>query len=94
MTLFCYYQAGWSFKLTLKSAQVLQTQILFFQTYFVEVENERLKRVASVSRIYDRVGPILMKLEYLILGTSTGKSNVMNAYYTYWEKKIFKCLVK
>ncbi|KAM3960300.1 LOW QUALITY PROTEIN: dynein heavy chain at 89D [Aphomia sociella] len=64
------------------------------KAYFVEVENERLERVATLSRIYERIGPILMKLEYLILGTSTGKSNVMTAYYTYWEKKIFKCLVR
>ncbi|PZC71734.1 hypothetical protein B5X24_HaOG212562 [Helicoverpa armigera] len=64
------------------------------KAYFVEVENERLERVAALSRIYDRIGPILMKLEYLILGTSTGTSNVMNAYYTHWEKKIFMCLVR
>ncbi|KAL4712607.1 hypothetical protein ACJJTC_007202 [Scirpophaga incertulas] len=64
------------------------------KTFFVELENERLKRVATVSRIYERIGPILMKLEYLILGTSTGRSNVMTAYYTYWEKKIFRCLIK
>ncbi|XP_045502201.1 dynein axonemal heavy chain 10 [Colias croceus] len=63
------------------------------KTYFVEVENERLERIAMLSRIYERIGPILMKLEYLILGTSTGRSAVMTAYYTYWEKKIFKCLV-
>ncbi|KOB71863.1 putative ciliary dynein heavy chain [Operophtera brumata] len=62
------------------------------KTYFVEVENERLERTAQVSRIYDRIGPILMKLEYLILGTSTGKSVVMTTYYNYWEKKIFKCI--
>ncbi|XP_028025407.1 dynein heavy chain 10, axonemal [Bombyx mandarina] len=63
------------------------------KTYFVEVENERLERVAGLSRIYDRIGPILMKLEYLILGTSSGRSEVMASYYAYWEKKIFKCLV-
>ncbi|XP_059059014.1 dynein axonemal heavy chain 10 [Achroia grisella] len=64
------------------------------KTYFVEVENERLERVATLSRIYERIGPILMKLEYLILGSSTGQSHVMTSYYTYWEKKIFKCLVR
>ncbi|XP_075981627.1 dynein heavy chain at 89D [Anticarsia gemmatalis] len=63
------------------------------KAYFVEIENERLDRVAYLSRIYDRIGPILMKLEYLILGSSTGRSNVMTAYYAHWEKKIFKCLV-
>nr|XP_034835442.1 dynein heavy chain 10, axonemal [Maniola hyperantus] len=63
------------------------------KTYFVEVENERLDRVAMLSHLYDRIGPNLMKLEYLILGTSTGRSAVMSSYYTFWEKKIFKCLV-
>ncbi|KAJ0174233.1 hypothetical protein K1T71_010379 [Dendrolimus kikuchii] len=71
-----------------------ETWLYSCKTYFVEVENERLKRVAILSRIYERIGPILMKLEYLILGSSTGKSPVMTAYYTYWEKKIFKCLVQ
>lgn len=70
------------------------TAWLLSQAYFVEVENERLERVAALSRIYDRIGPILMKLEYLILGSSTGISAVMTAYYSYWERKIFKCLVK
>ncbi|XP_026741363.1 dynein heavy chain 10, axonemal [Trichoplusia ni] len=64
------------------------------KTYFVEVENERLERIAHLSRIYDRIGPILMKLEYLILGSSTGTSAVMTAYYSHWEEKIFKCLVR
>ncbi|CAK1584360.1 unnamed protein product [Parnassius mnemosyne] len=64
------------------------------KTYFVEVENERMSRISTLSRLYDRIGPILMKLEYLILGTSTGKSNVMAAYYTFWEKNIFKSLIK
>ncbi|XP_063540762.1 dynein axonemal heavy chain 10 [Cydia strobilella] len=64
------------------------------KTYFVEVSHERLERVAQLSRIYDRIGPILMKLEYLILGSSTGKSDVMVQYYEYWEKYIFKGLVK
>ncbi|KAF9819085.1 hypothetical protein SFRURICE_000750 [Spodoptera frugiperda] len=64
------------------------------KAYFVEVENERLERIAVLSRIYDRIGPILMKLEYLILGTSTGTSPVMTAYYAHWEKKIFMCLVR
>lgn len=60
----------------------------------MEIENERLERVASLSRIYERIGPILMKLEYLILGTSTGRSAVMTSYYSFWEQRIFKCLVK
>ncbi|XP_041985040.1 dynein axonemal heavy chain 10 [Aricia agestis] len=63
------------------------------KTYFVEVELERLQRVGKLSRSYDRISPILMKLEYLILGTSTGKSDVMTAYYSYWESRIFKTLV-
>ncbi|XP_049877279.1 dynein axonemal heavy chain 10 [Pectinophora gossypiella] len=63
------------------------------KTYFVELEYERLQRVAMLSRLYDRIGPILMKLEYLILGVSTGHSPVMTAYYTFWEKKIFKSLI-
>lgn len=63
------------------------------QAYFVELENERTLRVAMIARLYERIGPILNKLEYLILGTSTGKSVVMQSYYTYWERKIFKALI-
>ncbi|KAJ8717758.1 hypothetical protein PYW07_005688 [Mythimna separata] len=64
------------------------------KAFFVELEHERLSRVAALGRMYERIGPILMKLEYLILGTCTGTSHMMNAYYTHWEKKIFLCLVR
>ncbi|KAF9424732.1 hypothetical protein HW555_000033, partial [Spodoptera exigua] len=77
-----------------KTGQPDPTWLYPCKAYFVEVENERLERIAVLSRMYDRIGPILMKLEYLILGTSTGTSSVMSAYYTHWEKKIFLCLVR
>ncbi|KAJ2948630.1 hypothetical protein O0L34_g7885 [Tuta absoluta] len=64
------------------------------KTYFVEIENERLQRVAMwMGRMFDRIGPILQKLEFLILGTATGRSKVMPSYYAYWEKRIFNTLI-
>ncbi|KPJ04007.1 Dynein heavy chain 10, axonemal [Papilio xuthus] len=64
------------------------------KTFFVEVAIERNNRVTMLSRLYERIGPILMKLEYLILGTSAGRSDVMASYYLHWEQKIFKSLIK
>lgn len=43
---------------------------------------------------YNMVGPILRKLEGLVLQTSTGKSSLMAFFYDSCEKKTFNTLIK
>lgn len=38
---------------------------------------------------YKSVGPLLIKIESLVVNTNTGKSPHMKAYYAHWEKEIF-----
>lgn len=62
--------------------------------YFLNVELERNEKTNRLQKLYDSIGPTMVKLESLILGTFTGESEKMNFYYTYWEKEMFSALVR
>jgi dynein heavy chain len=62
--------------------------------YFRSLEQERNEKTSRLQRLYDSIGPTMIKLESLILGTFTGESDKMNYYYTYWEKEMFSALVR
>ncbi|KAG7265791.1 LOW QUALITY PROTEIN: hypothetical protein CRUP_036669 [Coryphaenoides rupestris] len=56
------------------------------------IEHERTKDLNVLTRKYTAIGPILTKMESLIMHTSTGKSKHMAKYYAYWEHKVFDSL--
>ncbi|KAM4616801.1 dynein axonemal heavy chain 10 [Polymixia lowei] len=58
------------------------------------IERERAKDLTLLSRKYTAIGPLLTKMESLIMYTSTGKAKRMAKYYTYWERKVFDSLIK
>ncbi|KAL0979348.1 hypothetical protein UPYG_G00183960 [Umbra pygmaea] len=58
------------------------------------IERERAKEVVLLSRKYAAIGPLLTKIESLILQTSSGKAKRMGQYYTYWEGKVYDALTK
>lgn len=62
--------------------------------YFLNLEFERNEKTNRLQKLYDSIGPTMIKLESLILGTFTGESEKMNFYYTYWEKEMFSALVR
>jgi dynein heavy chain, axonemal len=62
--------------------------------FFLHLENERNEKTSRLLKLYDSIGPTMIKLESLILGTFTGESDKMNFYYTYWEKEMFSALVR
>ncbi|KAG5670791.1 hypothetical protein PVAND_001030 [Polypedilum vanderplanki] len=62
--------------------------------YFSSLELERNEKTSKLQRLYDSIGPTMIKLESLILGTFTGESDKMNHYYTYWEREMFSALVR
>ncbi|XP_050294970.1 dynein axonemal heavy chain 10 [Anthonomus grandis grandis] len=61
----------------------------FFNTMY----DKRTDKVSSMIKIYESFAPILIKLEYLVLGTNTGNSPEMYSYYSFWEVEIFKSLI-
>lgn len=61
--------------------------------YFRSLELERNEKTNRLQKLYDSIGPTMIKLESLILGTFSGESDKMSQYYTDWEKQMFYALV-
>ena len=64
------------------------------QEFFESVERERAKDFEILARKYRAIGPLLTKVEGLVVHTNTGKSPKLHQYYAYWERKIFESLTK
>ena len=47
-----------------------------------------------MARKYRAIGPLLTKMEGLVVHTNTGKSSKLARYYAYWERKVFEALTK
>lgn len=62
--------------------------------YFLLIDQQRRVKVQKIKEIFESIGPILIKLESLILGTSTGESPKMALCYASWEKELFKLLIR
>lgn len=62
--------------------------------YFKILELERNDKTNRLQKLYDSIGPIMIKLESLILGSFTGDSDKMSYYYTHWEKEMFTALMR
>ena len=66
----------------------------FLQEYFEFQETHRSRIFSTLSRKYHAIGPLLIKVEGLVVSTNTGKSPRLKQYYAYWEKRIFDALLK
>lgn len=64
------------------------------QGYFERLEASRNQKTAHMKALYDSLGPVLIKLESLVLGTFTGRSEKMRSYYEFWEEQTYKCLIE
>lgn len=62
--------------------------------YFRALELERNAKTTKLAKLYDSIGPILIKLESLVLSAFTGKCPEMKYYYNYWEKQVFACFTR
>ncbi|XP_026670097.1 dynein heavy chain 10, axonemal [Ceratina calcarata] len=69
------------------------TELLQCKTYFQEIQNRRTQLVTAMTTIYESTGPVLIKIESLVLRTYTGKSPSMQLFYEKYEKKIFSAFV-
>lgn len=68
--------------------------VLACQQYFKQLEARLNEKTAKVRELYDSIGPILVKLESLVLGTFTGRSDRMQKFYHLLERKAFSSLFK
>lgn len=48
--------------------------------------------MCKIREIYDNVNPVLLKLEDMVLNTTSGKAKNMADYYEYWENMIYQNL--
>lgn len=64
------------------------------QEYFSKLDLVRNEKISRMKKLFESVGPILVKLESLILGTFTGESPKMQQYYVFWEKELFTLIVQ
>ena len=62
--------------------------------YFINLETERNQKANEMASIHDSIGPIMIKLESLILRSFTGASEKMSHYYTHWEREMFSSLMR
>jgi hypothetical protein len=65
-----------------------------FQKFFTEVGKSRTENLAEFLKLYGGLGPLLTKLESLVLQTSTGQSPLMILYFEFWERKVFTALIR
>ncbi|KAH8417458.1 hypothetical protein KR222_000260 [Zaprionus bogoriensis] len=69
------------------------TGVYLCQGYFERLEASRNHKAAQMKQLYDSLGPVLIKLESLVLGTFTGRSEKMRNYYEFWEEETYKCII-
>ncbi|XP_014674920.1 PREDICTED: dynein heavy chain 10, axonemal-like [Priapulus caudatus] len=62
--------------------------------FFEFLEHERTRDFELLTRKYRAIGPLLTKMEGLVVHTNTGKSAKLAPYYAYWEKRMYESLLK
>ncbi|XP_076854099.1 dynein axonemal heavy chain 10 [Brachyhypopomus gauderio] len=62
--------------------------------FFELVERERVRDVNVLSSKYTAIGPLLTKMESLIMKTNSSQASAMAHYYTHWERKAYHALTK
>lgn len=70
------------------------TCIPFIQEYFEFLEKTRGHEMDILSRKYRAIGPLLTKMEGLVVHTNTGRSPKLQPYYAFWENAVYEALTK
>ncbi|XP_066466098.1 dynein axonemal heavy chain 10 [Tiliqua scincoides] len=60
--------------------------------YFEYIKHERSKDLEHLVRKYVSIGPLLTKMEGLVMNTNTGRATRLVPYYSCWESKIYQSL--
>lgn len=78
-----------------KSVKVkINYDIIDCREFFKQLHTVRDEKCHRIKKMYDSIGPILIKLESLILETFTGQSEKMELYYNFWERETFNCATR
>lgn len=62
--------------------------------FFEHVERERARDVERMARWYLAIGPLLTKVEGLVVHTNTGHAPQLASYYEYWESRVYDVLTR
>ena len=65
---------------------------VILQAYFDYIAQEQKKDFEYILRKFQAIGPLLTKVEGLVVNTNTGESPKLRQYYAHWETKIFNSL--
>lgn len=68
--------------------------LYILKEFFEYIERERTKDFEILARKYRAIGPLLTKMEGLVVHTNTGKSPKLHQYYSFWEKKVHESLTR
>jgi dynein heavy chain len=69
-------------------------QPLEAKAFFEAQETHRSNVLSALARKYNAIGPLLTKIEGLVVYTNSGKSQRLKGYYAFWERRIFDCITK
>lgn len=64
------------------------------QEFFEYLEKARALELDNLARKYRAIGPLLTKMEGLVVHTNTGRSPKLQPYYAYWENAVYEALTK
>ncbi|KAJ3039942.1 Dynein heavy chain 10, axonemal [Rhizophlyctis rosea] len=67
-------------------------ELLDAHEFFDFVNKHRVNILEGMVQKYLSIGPLLIKMESLVVRTNTGKSKMLKEYYMYWEKQVFAAL--
>ncbi|XP_058850532.1 dynein axonemal heavy chain 10 [Acipenser ruthenus] len=62
--------------------------------FYEHMERERMKEVSFLCQKYTAIGPLLTKMEGLVVHTNSGRAPKMAQYYVFWERKVYNTLTK
>ncbi|MGH0114673.1 UNVERIFIED_CONTAM: hypothetical protein FKN15_033990 [Acipenser sinensis] len=62
--------------------------------FYEHIERERMKEVSFLCQKYNAIGPLLTKMEGLVVHTNSGRAPKMAQYYVFWERKVYNTLTK
>lgn len=74
--------------------KVAELNVLPCKEFYRELDSVRTIKVTQMKKLFDSIGPTLIKLESIILNTYTGESTKMKQSYAFWEREMYNSLVK
>lgn len=91
---FCLFSLKGANETESQMMRTSELNVLSCKEFYRELDSVRTVKVSQMKKLFDSIGPTLIKLESIILNTYTGESNKMKQSYTFWEKEMYNSLIK